>query len=224
MSHARDADSPEIPWKLIGLAVVGCVALVLLYGQIDKEAIHERAAELNGWVAFALLVILPLAGFPVSVLHVAAGIRFGVKLGLLLVPLSILIQLLASYALVHLFHDTFERRLASVRKRIPRAAHGAMTLFTMLLPGVPYFAKNYVLPLIGVPLPIYLLWCFPLHAVRSVLPVVLGGESRELTPGRVTVLALYGLAIVGASWWTYRRMKTQLAGPPPAAGDRKPRA
>jgi uncharacterized membrane protein YdjX (TVP38/TMEM64 family) len=220
----ESAPGLEIPWRAVIVAAIVCLAVALLYGRVDKHALQERATELNGTVCFALLTVLPLAGFPVSVLHVAAGIRFGVKLGLILVPVSILLQLLASYALVHVWHDAFERHLASVRKRIPPGAHGAVCLFTLLVPGVPYFAKNYVLPLIGVPLRTYLLWCLPMHAVRCVIPVMLGGESQQLTPARLIALGLYALALMGASWWTYRRLQSQLSSRRSAAGGRKRRA
>jgi len=210
-----------LPWKsiLIGLAV--CVGLALAYRQIDLKAVQERAARLNGFAVFALLTVLPLLGFPVTVVHVAAGIRFGVKLGLILVPVSILLQLLASYALVHLWHDLFARRLATVQKRIPRGAHSAVSIFTVLLPGVPYFAKNYVLPLVGVPLRTYLACCLPIHVVRCALPVILGAKSHELTPARWIAVVAYALILLGVSWWTYRRLRVQLEGRPPAASGRK---
>ena len=197
------------------------VGLVWLYRSIDVAAIHAQAERLNGVVAFVLLTLLPLVGFPVGILHVSAGIRFGVALGLPLVILSILLQLLASYGLVHWQRDFFARKFAALREKIPPGAHGAVTLFTLLIPGVPYFAKNYVLPVAGVPLRTYLLWCFPIHAARSSIAVIFGDESDHLTPVRITFLVLYAAAVAGASWWAYRRMQGQIAGRPATAGDPK---
>src|SRR4029077_5828666 len=103
---------------------------------------------------FALLVVLPLIGVPASMLHVAAGIRFGAPLGFGLVVVSIALQLLASYAIVHTWRSHFEksRWLDRVRKRIPTGAQTSVCAFTVLLPGAPFAAVNYVLPLLGVPL------------------------------------------------------------------------
>ena len=193
----------------------------LLSQAFDINVVHAYADRLNGTAAFALLTVLPLVGFPVSVLHVTAGIRFGVAWGLVLVALSILLQLLASYGLVHCRRKYFERKFKDVREQIPAGAHGAVTLFTLLLPGVPYFAKNYVLPVIGIPLRTYLLWCFPIHVVKSVIAVVLGDQSDRLTSARVAVMLCYSAAMLAAAWWAFRRIKAKVGDPPAKADDRK---
>jgi uncharacterized membrane protein YdjX (TVP38/TMEM64 family) len=211
-----------VPWRaVITFAVIMAVGLFLLRQQVDIQDIHAYADRLNGGIAFALLVVLPLIGFPASILHVAAGIRFGVPLGLPLVALSILLQLLASYALVHLFRDRFERRLAPLKQRIPSGAHPSICVLTVLLPGAPFAAINYVLPLVGVPLRTYLLCCLPIHALRSTITVTLGDQSDRLTAARLAVFAAYALLILGASWLTYRRVKSRLEGQPSEADGRK---
>jgi uncharacterized membrane protein YdjX (TVP38/TMEM64 family) len=217
----------ELPWVRIAavLLVVGALAMGL-YRQIDMEAVHAYAARLNGAVAFALLTVLPLLGFPASVLHVAAGIRFGATLGLALVCLSILIQLVASYGLVRVWRPRFERSrwLKKLRARIPDGAHASVSVFTVLLPGAPYAAINYVLPLVGVPLRTLLLCAWPLHTLRSTITVALGHHSADLTLTRLAVLLAYALTILGASWWMYHRLQSRFSDPRRAAGDRKPRA
>ena len=194
---------------------------MLLYHKVDLESVRETAQKLPGWVAFLLLTVLPLVGFPASVLHVATGIRFGVGLGLVLVWCSILLQLLASYGLVHWNRKFFERRFKAVRDRIPKGAHAPVTVFTMLIPGAPYFAQNYTLPLIGVPFRIYLGICLPMHCARSSIAVILGGQTHNLTPGRVLGMVAYAAVILTASWWALRRLKTTLGDQSPAENGRK---
>ena len=199
------------------VAVVGIlVAIALLSTRLDVQELHNLTRELDGTLVFLLLVILPLFGFPVSVLHVLAGIRWGARPGLELVVLSIFFQLLASYALVYLFRPVFERRLQRVKDRVPTGAHGAVSLFTMLLPGVPYFAKNYVLPLVGVPLPTYLLWAFPLHSLRSSVAVLFGDASNELTPLKIALFIGYGVLITASCAWAFRKLKEKGAFAPRA--------
>lgn len=223
-SRAKKIDLRSLPWKrIIPIVVVIAIAAAWVAHGLDIDKLHDYAARLNAVTAFALLTVLPLVGFPVNVLHIAAGIRFGIPVGLTLVAASILLQLLASYALVNLFRDRFSRWLAPLRARIPKGAHTSICLFAVMLPGAPFWAINYVLPLVGVPLRIYLLCCLPLHVLRSTVTVSLGDQSNQLTPTRVAVLAAYALLILGASWWTYRRMRSQLEGQPAKAGDRKPR-
>lgn len=207
---------------LAALLALGALG-VLAYRGGGMAELHAWAAEIDGPLVFGLLVVLPLLGFPVSVLHVAAGIRFGTALGLGLVALSILLQIVTSSWLVQAQRARFERWawLQTLRERIPPGSHPAVTLFTVLLPGAPYTAINYVLPLLGVPLRTLLAVALPVHAIRSTITVTLGDQSDELTPGRLAWLALYALAILLASWAMYRRLRSQLADRPPAAGDRK---
>lgn len=198
---------------LVAVLVV-LVAIAVFSSRIDVHELHNLTQELDGRLVFLLLVVLPLFGFPVSVLHVLAGIRWGARTGLELVVVSIFLQLLASYALVHLFRPVFERRLQRVRERVPVGAHSAVALFTMLLPGVPYFAKNYVLPLVGVPLPTYLLWAFPLHSLRSSVAVMFGDVSNELTPMRIALFVSYGVVITVSCAWAFRKLKEKGAFAP----------
>lgn len=214
----------ELPWgKIASFVIVAGIIGLLLYHRLDVDAVHAQAERLNGGAAFALLVVLPLIGFPASLLHVAAGIRFGAVTGLALVSLSILLQLLASYALVHRWRPFFEqaRWLKKVRDRIPEGAHAGVCVFTLLLPGAPFAAVNYTLPLLGVPLRTFLLCAWPLHTLRSTVTVLFGDQSAHLTATRLAVLVGYALLIVAASWWMYRRLQSQFSGPPSTASGRK---
>lgn len=197
------------------------VGLALLYTQVDLDLVRAKAEELPGWLCFLFLILLPLVGFPANVLHIGAGLRFGVPLGLTLVWISILLHLLVSYGLVHWNRTFFARHFKSIREKIPKGAHAPVTVFTMLIPGAPYFAQNYTLPLIGVPLRLYVGICLPMHAARSTVAVILGDQSHDFTLGRVLGLAAYVALILVASWWALRRLKTTLGHRSPAAGGRK---
>jgi uncharacterized membrane protein YdjX (TVP38/TMEM64 family) len=204
-----------------GGAVAIVAALAALYWWIDLDDVQAAAEKVNPGIAFLLMTVLPLVGFPVSVLHVAAGIRFGVPLGLALVWFSILLQLLASYGLVHWKRRFFAQRFKSIREKIPKGAHAPVTVFTMLIPGAPFFAQNYTLALIGVPFRLYLGICLPMHAARSSIAVILGGEAQHLTPARVLLILLYVATILGASWWAFRRIRSTLGDRPAVASGRK---
>jgi uncharacterized membrane protein YdjX (TVP38/TMEM64 family) len=207
----------------IRLAVIAALVVagaLLLHGRIDPTMIHEYAMRLNPYAAFALLVVLPLFGFPASVLHVAAGIRFGAGLGLLLTSISIGLQLLISYGVVRLWGGFFRKRLEPLRRRIPTGAHASIAVFAVLLPGAPFAAVNYVLPLIGIRLRTYLLCCWPIHTLRSTVTVLLGDQSEHFDLRRLTILGAYALLLAIASWWLYRRLRRQLANPPAEADGR----
>lgn len=195
--------------------------MAVLYGQIDLVVLRAKAQHMNGGLAFVLLTLLPLVGFPVSALDVVAGVRFGVHLGVPLVWLSILLQLLLSYGLVHWQRRFFEKRFKSIRDRIPPGAHVPVTIFIMLIPGAPYFTQLYTPPLLGVPLRVYLAICLPIHAARSIIAVVFGGESHQITLGWVLGMLAYGAVLLTVSWWAYRRVRGALGDQPPVGNGRK---
>jgi uncharacterized membrane protein YdjX (TVP38/TMEM64 family) len=203
--------------------VLACAAITVAYHFVDVDALHRKAEELNGPAVFAGITLLPLVGFPVSVLHAVAGVRFGLKLGIPLVACSIFLQLLLSFALVKLLPNFFQRHLEWLRKKLPHTTHGPLTLFTMLLPGVPYFAQLYVLPLVGVPLRIFLLYSLPINVARSLAGVLFGDMSDHLTPLRLAGFAGYVIAITVACAWSFRRLQARLKDRPAAAGDPTPR-
>ncbi len=199
------------------LVLVALAALAALYGRIDLEVLRAKAEHMNGVLAFGLLTFLPLVGFPASALHVVAGVRFGVPLGLAL----ILLQLLLSYGLVHWRRRFFEKRFKALRDRIPPGAHVPVTVFAMLIPGAPIFTQLYTPPLLGVPLRIYLAICLPIHSARSIIAVVFGGESHQITLGWIAGMLAYGAVLLSVSWWAYRRTRGALGDQPPVGSGRK---
>ena len=211
-------------WTLLVAAIIAFAGLVYLYRLIDVQALHDRAQSMNGFVVFVVMTVLPMFGFPVSILHVVAGVRFGTGLGLTLTTISIFIQLIASYALVKTAPLFFARWVEPLRKRLPEAAHTPLTQFTMLLPGAPYFAQNYVLPLVGVPLGTYLLWSFPIHVVRSIVGVIFGHESDDLTAWKLVGFGVYSIAIGLTCAWSFRRLQKKMKDQPAAAGGPTPHA
>ncbi|MGH8016992.1 MAG: hypothetical protein ACREIA_01670 [Opitutaceae bacterium] len=191
--------------------LVAAVLLFVFREHLHLDEIRTYLEGLDGPALFAALTLLPLAAFPVTPLHVIAGVRFGWAMGLLLIALSIVLQHILAWAAVRVAPDFFERRLAKIRKRIPESTHVPVTVFTALIPGVPYVATIYVLPLIGVPFPIYMLISAPLHTVRSIVSVLFGDMSENLTPARITYLVIYTIVISGASAWLFRHLRSQFA-------------
>lgn len=207
----------SFPWRLtpkqyllIGLGVVTVVGMTLFYHQIDVAEVHRKAEGLNGLVIFTAIVVLPLIGFPVTMVHAVAGLRFGIGPGCAVVALATLLQLLGAYGLVKLAPQFFERKLEPLRKRLPEGTHMPVTLFTMLLPGVPYFAQIYVLPLVGVPLGTFLLWSLPINIARSVVGVTFGNIADHLTPLRLAGFGAYFVVIMVTCSWAFRSLRRKM--------------
>ncbi|EIQ01494.1 hypothetical protein OpiT1DRAFT_00065 [Opitutaceae bacterium TAV1] len=177
---------------LLALAVAAATAGLGLWGHhLDLQALHDRADRLPWWLVLLVLTLLPMIGFPVSVLHVAAGVRFGIGPGMLAVAATTLLHHFFGWALVNLAPGTFEKRLESWRQRFPKGTHVPMILFCCLMPGIPYSVQLYLLPLIGVPLRLLLTLSTALHTLRAVVSVTGGDFSNDLTPGKIAALACY---------------------------------
>ena len=209
-------------YLLIGLGVAVLVGVTLGYRNIDIEAMHRRAESLDGLAVFAAMVLLPLVGFPVTIVHAVAGARFGIGLGCTLVAVATFLQLLGAYGLVRLAPGFFSRWLEPLRKRLPTGTHTPVTLFTMLLPGVPYSGQIYVLPLIGVPLGTYLLWSLPINVARSVVGVTFGEISSDLTPARLAGFVAYFVCITIACTWAFRVLRRKMREGENAPGRPRP--
>src|SRR5688572_16982151 len=93
-------------WMLIGS--IACFILLILFFAffVDLKKVHAWTAGINPWAVFALLVFLPLVGFPVSVLFVVTGAKFGSFGGIGVVAVAIALHLLLTYWLTTSFLRT----------------------------------------------------------------------------------------------------------------------
>ena len=198
--------------RLIWILVVAgtLIALALGWHQIDVEAAHTYAEQLPWWAVVGTMTAVPLLGVPVAILHVVAGMRFGIPMGLLVVAVTTLIHHLVGYSLVRLSPKAFARRLQGWRARFPRGAHRAMTVFSCLVPGMPYAVQLYLLPVLGVPLRILLTVSVPLHTLRAVISIVGGDLSDQLTPGRIALFILYYAVLTVLCMLALRRIRSAL--------------
>jgi len=201
----------------VALALVACI---VFRDQLTLRNLHAHAQETNPAMVVFCLFTLPLLGFPVSVMHAVTGAKFGLPLGMTYVGLSIVFQLFASYGIVRLAPEFFAERFAWLRKKLPPATHGPLTLFTLLLPGAPYFAQNYVLAIARVPFWLFFRYAFPIAFGRSLIGVVFGEWSGHMTPGRITVFVLYTAAITLICGLAFRRLRARLQSPPRAGNGR----
>ncbi len=223
---ARALERTYLSPSRLGVYAAVLLAAVAAYwfrDRIDLAALHEHARGSSAALVVLALALLPLVGFPAAVLQAVTGAKFGLPLGMAVVGASILFHLTATWLLVHAAPRFFSHRFRSLRERLPHGTHRTLTLFTMFLPGAPYFAQNYALAIAGVPFRTFLGCCFPIHFTRSFIGVIFGEWSGNFTPGRVAVVVAYNVVITLICALAFRRLRAQLRNQRPAAGGRKPR-
>ncbi len=200
------------------LSILGVVGFMALLFWVWRTVPMDRW---RGWVEtlpaaplLSALAVLPIFGFPVSALHLATGARFGFGVGVLAVAGSTAVHLLASFGLARKVDRPMRRLLARFGWRlppVPRTAAWPFTTWVVLLPGVSYAVKNYVPPLGGVPLRIYLLVEFPLHVAQALVGLALGHVAIHFSWWLASAAVLYGAALVALSYWLARRFRAATA-------------
>jgi uncharacterized membrane protein YdjX (TVP38/TMEM64 family) len=76
-----------------------------------------------------------------------------------------------------------------------------------LVPGIPYFARNYLLALSGVPLWTYFWICLPIYVARSYLTIFLGDLSSDPDGQKLfLIVAVYALKL-GICAYLIRRLR-----------------
>ena len=164
--------------------------------------------------------VLPLLGFPVTVVYLAVGGRFGVLGGLAVVAVCTLVHLLISFGLAHWAAPSLRRLFAVCGWRLPQARGDAVWPFACwmaLLPAVSYTLKNLVAPCAGLPLRIYLGAFFPIHLAHAVVGLALGGVTIHFSWGLAAFVLAYAVALFALTRILVRRIRH-------AAPDRRPRA
>lgn len=150
---------------------------------------------LGRWPAFAALLILPLIGFPLSVLALAAGLRFGLGPALLLMAPALTFHLLFSYiAGRRWLAAPIHRWLARYDFTLPRAPAGesfSVALLVNLIPGPPYFAKNYLLAVADLPFRSYFFAGLLANLLNTSMGILAGDFFRHMNLQGGAILAAY---------------------------------
>lgn len=204
----------EVTQRLLiraAVVAVAVIALAFLWGRIAPEELHAQARELSGVAVIAAITLLPFVGFPVSVLHLVAGVRFGFAAGMLVVAITSVLHHVLGWGLTRLLPARFFKRLDPWRERLRGAGHRDATLLCCLLPGMPYTVQLYLMPVIGVPFSLMFGLSAALHTARAIITILLGDLSDELTPGKLAALAIYYCALFAVSALALRSLRRSMA-------------
>lgn len=194
----------------LSVVVLGLVALALILGPPDIDAVRARVDEAGGWgpaLYFVTYVALALIPCPKALLTAAGGALFGLWAGAALALTAALVGATVSFAVGRLLgRDAVDRltrgRLARVDELL--RDHGlAAVLVVRLVPLVPFIAINYASGLAGVRLRHYVVGSAFGMVPGSLAYAALGAYGTNPWGLAVAVSALVVL-VIGGGWWARR--------------------
>lgn len=201
------------------MAVLALVVVVAvgLWGGFEWKDLVQTIAGFNTAAVFALMATLPIAGFSIMVVYLVAGVKFGPVLGGLVVAGATAVHLIASFWISRsVLRAPLQRFLQRRKHELPHVPEGefvSIAAMAVLIPGLPYFARNYLLALTDIPFRIYFWVCLPLYVARSYVTILIGDLGTD--PDRRTLLLLVGvyalkLSVCGYLIWRIRRRFQEL--------------
>jgi uncharacterized membrane protein YdjX (TVP38/TMEM64 family) len=206
---ARPKNKRVVWTAVIVLAVLAALAgVVVLATDITWTTFSEgwgrmiaRIERLNAAAVVPLMALLPIAGFPIAVVYLVAGARFGPLLGGLIVAGATAVHMVGTYLIGRsMLRAPLQRWIERRHKHLPEVPadeHAAVAVIATLVPGLPYFVRNYLLVLAGVRLSILLWVCMPIYVARSYVTILLGNLSNDPTKMGLVVLLIFDALKIG---------------------------
>ena len=222
-SHSSRAIHPRghgIRWparpKLLLVVLAAVAGLAALYfADIEWRAVPEALQRVNRPLALLIMAILPIVGFPISAVYLAAGAIFGPWVGGLVVTGVTLVHVLATHGLARtLLRQRIEhwrKKWSSRVPRVPEGEFGTLIAMVVIVPGLPYLARNCLLALSGAPLRYLLGVGVPLYVARSYVTIFLGDLGNDPSPRALMILAVVFAIKLGISALLFRRLKHRSA-------------
>jgi len=198
--------------SLLVLAAVLAWCAVLLYqhGYVDDVA-RFIDDDIPLPLFLGLMVCLPLVGFPISVFLIVAGIKYGIPAAfafwLVVLPVHTMIGYMVAGSLRPLLITFFRRTLGYSIPTLRAASEARFSFLFLAIPGLPYAAKNYLLPLAGVSFRYSVVMNCIVQGSLG-LPVIILGKA-----GMDGNLALFSVALlaVAALFLTLRWLKRRFS-------------
>jgi uncharacterized membrane protein YdjX (TVP38/TMEM64 family) len=175
--------------------------------------VHLHIAGFHWAIVFILVAILPIFGFSIVICYMVVGSKFGGVGGVAVMALATVVHLLGSHWIATSFlRKRIEAFITRKKHKIPHVPEGenaSISLMTAIIPGLPYFARNYLLALAGIPLKTYFWICLSVYVIRSILAIFAADFSEDLTTNKVLFLGGIFLLKVGICAYIVKRLRAK---------------
>ncbi len=173
-------------WKITCFVIL--ITLLIVVSVFFREEIKGflsfiESDQTHPSVLFLSFLILPVLGFPITVLLILLGLRFDSLWGILIMFMLVPFHLALSFWGVHSFFGSQLKTFAE-KKHYPifnvrESKYAEFSFLFMAIPGLPYAVKNYLLPLFGIPFRYYFFIGWAIHGITGIPFVILGDVATE---------------------------------------------
>jgi uncharacterized membrane protein YdjX (TVP38/TMEM64 family) len=180
-NRVKNISSLVIKGGLLAIPLMAAIYTIYTYDLLVLLKTYLESG-INPVVFLLLMAILPIVGAPISFFLVLVGMKFGTIEGILLSAFIMLFHMVATYFLVRTFLGKWIfGLLGSMKVTLPKGDHNKWHAFIfMLIPGLPYVAKNYLLALTGMPLTPYLITNWTAQFGLCIPLIILGSAVMEM--------------------------------------------
>lgn len=205
------------PPKIILIAALLLIAGLCLWWfgpRIDKDEIIRFGRSIPAWSVIAAMLVLPMLGFPISVLLVVIGLRFGLGWGAAISFGCIYLHHLAAWPLCRMrAGEPLRNWLRRKAGKMGEPGSASPVLFTAAFAafhGPPYTLKLYLLALTSVPFPIYLWIGGTVYAVLGLIPVAAAASAAHVDLTWIYwFITLATVLPLAWRWWRGRRSRAE---------------
>lgn len=210
---------PPLSRRSKSLLLAACCILlaVLLLFSLGSAQIPNLLSRISSLLRYELhpvyfvllMILLPLAGFPMSIFLVLAGVRFGVVWGTVLTFFVLPLHISTGYLITRTFLRNPLLRFLSQKGYEPpilyRRQTGLGIVSFLLIPGPPYILKTYLLALTGLPYTTFLLTNWATESLLTLPIAAMGGAAAQKNWYLFGVLLVAFLAGAGYRWHKKRQ-------------------
>jgi uncharacterized membrane protein YdjX (TVP38/TMEM64 family) len=191
------------------VALLAAAAAAAMYAvarlEIYEKLITYISESMPPLFFIGAMLVLPVFGFTISAFLVLGGVIFGVTQFILIWILILPLHVLAAYFIARWVRIPLTEFLCHrLGVRIPNIPPEHVAKFSFLFlafPGLPYAAKNYILPLAGVPFRYSVIMNTVVQGLIG-LPFIILGKSAakiDLTAFNITLAVMVAIYIL--RWW-----------------------
>lgn len=217
MTGEKKPKERRTSWKagiiLVCLLVSAAILACLWFFRLPLQGLLSDTLtdETNSLIFAVLMALLPLAGFPITVFLFLVGIIFGVAGGIFLTGAMMIFHMGLTYYLVH---SIFRPQIISILKRfhipapqLPLKGRKRLALIFMLVPGLPYTVKNFLLALADLSLTEYLIIAWVAQFSLSIPVIILGKGVLRMDPLILAAAVLLLILVLAGQYYLRRRSK-----------------